>query len=62
MNMDTDKILVIDINYLPSEFREGTISDTKKRLEEDYKMKVLLIDSSKQNIQGATGLRPIYTI
>lgn len=49
----SDKILVIDINYLPSDFKSinGT-DDVREYLESIYGCKVLLIDTSRQNTQG----------
>lgn len=49
----SDKILVIDINYLPSDFKliNGT-DDVREYLESIYGCKVLLVDTSRQNTQG----------
>lgn len=47
-----DRILVVDINYLPSEFKDRTVKQIREELEKQYKEKVFLIDTSKQNISG----------
>lgn len=47
-----DRILVVDINYLPSEFKDRTVKQVRKELEKYYKEKVFLIDTSRQNING----------
>lgn len=61
-NVNSDKILVVDINYIPLKFRKRTVDDVKNRLQKEYGMRVFLIDSSRQNIQGASNVKPIYTI
>ncbi len=48
-----NKILVIDINYLPSEYKsKDNVDETRQTLETIYGCKVLLIDGSRQNTQG----------
>lgn len=61
---DTPKeILVIDIDYLPSEFKGGDISELQEDLEKKYKRNILLIDTSRKNLQGNSSTNnPIYTI
>lgn len=56
------RILVIDINYLTSEYKEMELSEMKKKLQKEYGYKVFITDGSKQNLSGA-GLGqtpPIY--
>lgn len=57
-------ILIVDINYLPSELKEESFKDTKSKLEGWYGYKVLLIDGSRQNLQGLmnTQYKPAYFI
>ncbi len=59
-----NKILVIDINYLPSEYKsKGNVDETRETLEINYGCKVLLIDGSKINTQGlSNNYSPAYFI
>jgi hypothetical protein len=58
-----NKILVIDINYLPIEYKDLSTKEIKKELQEDFKCKVLFIDASRQNIQGSGYMnQPVYFI
>lgn len=62
-NIENKSILVIDINYLPSELKQGSYVEVSKILESMYGYKVLLIDGSRQNIQGAENKnKPAYFI
>jgi len=55
------QVLVVDINYLTSEQREWSLEVLKETLEEEYGVKVILIDGSRQNIQGSPIHKlPIY--
>ena len=57
------KIIVADINYLLSEYKEKSIPEIEEILEKKFSIKVFLIDSSKQNMQGASSThKPIYFI
>ena len=47
-----NKILVMDINYLPAECKNSSTEEERNRMEEIYKCKVLFIDTSRQNTQG----------
>lgn len=57
-------ILVIDINYLPPELKGQSYVHTKTTLESLYGHSVILIDSSRQNLEGAdrSNYKPIYFI
>jgi hypothetical protein len=57
-------ILVIDINYLPSELKGNSCIELAKFLEPIYGYKVLIIDSSRQNLEGSRfdGHKPAYFI
>ena len=57
------KILVIDINYLVSEYKVKTVESVTKELESLYGCKVLLIDGSRMNTQGlSNNYSPAYFI
>lgn len=58
------KILVAEINYLLSEYKELSIELIKEKLEEEYGHKVFLIDGSRANLQGGNSFNspPIYLI
>jgi len=60
----TKKILVIDINYLPGEYKDDAIDTTRETLETIYDCKVLSIDGSRQNTQGVqnNNIQPAYFI
>jgi len=57
-------ILVIDINYLPSEYKsKGNVDETRETLETIYGCKVLLLDTSRHNIIGTENSNlPAYFI
>ena len=55
-------ILVVDINYLPSEFKGKPLEYIREQLEQMYSCKVLLLDASRQNIQGSSQILPAYFI
>lgn len=61
LNDDT-KILVVDINYLPSVFKDKPLEDIREQLEQMYSCKVLLLDASRQNIHGSSQILPAYFI
>lgn len=48
-----NKLLVVDVNYLLSEFKENSLDEIKKQLEEEYNCQVIFIDSSTQNINNS---------
>jgi len=64
MKIEKDKgIIVIDINFLPSEYKEKKLEDIRNELEGIYKTKILLIDCSRTNIQGVSNNSlPAYRI
>ena len=55
-------ILVVDINYLPSVFKDKPLEDIREQLEQMYSCKVLLLDTSRQNIHGSSQILPAYFI
>lgn len=59
---DKKRLLVVECNYLPSDYRGMSLEEVEKLLEEKYNCKVLLIDGSRINIQGVptTGFNPVY--
>jgi hypothetical protein len=58
-----DKILVIDINYLPSEYKDESVDAIRESLEAIYGCKVLLIDGSRRNLEGIQiNNSPVYFI
>jgi len=59
---NSDKIMVIDINYLPSEYKENDLEDSRRYFENIYNTKIIFIDSSRCNLNGAESknLSPIY--
>lgn len=58
-----NKVLVIDINILPSEYKDKTTDEISQLLETKYGYKVLLIDGSRQNLQGVQNSNPpVYFI
>ena len=61
MNME-NKILVLDLNRLPEGFIKDTLDATRKYYESEYGLKVLIVDSSRQNIQGNVNNPPAYFI
>ena len=57
------KLLVVDINSLPSEYKEsGDMESTRKKLQKIYKCKVFLVDTSKQNTQGNQVFNTVYFV
>lgn len=59
-----DRILVLDIKYLPSEYKsKDNVDETRETLETIYSCKVLLIDTSRHNIIGTENSNlPAYFI
>ena len=58
-----NKILVIDINYLVSEYKDKAVELVTKELESLYGCKILLIDGSRMNTQGlSNNYSPVYFI
>ena len=56
-------ILVINICFLPSEYKDLSLDSVKSKLEQLYEYPVFLIDSSRQNTQGLlTNSLPVYFI
>jgi uncharacterized protein YdaT len=58
-----NRILVVDVKYLPSEYKGMTPDKVVELLEESYGHSVFLIDSSAQNLQGSASAYnnpPIY--
>jgi hypothetical protein len=62
-NISEDRILVIDINYLPSEYKGDNVDTIRESLEAIYGCKVLLIDGSRKNLEGTQiNNPPVYFI
>lgn len=63
-NIEDKSILVLDVNYLPSEFKGNTSAELSEYLQSIYGYKVLLIDGSRQNLQGSLSAqyKPAYFI
>ena len=58
-----NRVLVLDINYLVSEYKDKTVESVTKELESLYGCKVLLIDGSKINTHGlSNNYSPAYFI
>jgi hypothetical protein len=58
-----DRILVIDIKYLPSEYKGDNVDTIRESLEAIYGCKVLLIDGSRKNLEGTQiNNPPVYFI
>ena len=59
-----NKVLVIDINYLPSEYKsKDNLYETRETLETIYNCKVILVDGSRMNTQGlSNNYLPVYFI
>lgn len=58
-----NRILVIDISYLISEYKDKAIESVREELESLYGCKVLLIDGSRVNTQGLlSNYSPVYFI
>ncbi len=57
-----NKLLVVDINYLPSEFKDMDIDKMITKLQEIYNRKVFLIDSSHINLSGAQNNNPVFEV
>lgn len=60
-----ERILVVDINYLPFELKDNNAErELREYLEELYNYKIILINTSKTNLQGfqSTNNQPIYFI
>ena len=56
-------ILVVNIGFLPSEYKDLSLDSVKNKLEQLYEYPVFLIDSSRQNTQGlSTECLPVYLI
>ena len=54
----TEKIIVVDINYLTKPYDKMGYDDIKTTLEKEYRCKVILISSSKHGIENSN--LPIY--
>lgn len=58
-----NRLLVVDINYLPSEVKNKSLEEVKELLEQTYSCKVLLLDGSRQNMQGLNSNNlPVYFV
>jgi hypothetical protein len=58
----TERILVMDINYLLPEHKDLSTGEIEELFESKYNCKVLFIDASRANIQGANGYPPIQLL
>lgn len=56
------RLLVIECNYLPSEYKDMSVEEAQEILEKKYDCKVMLIDGSRINIQGVSQIefKPVY--
>lgn len=52
-------VILMDVNTLPSEYKTGDLKSCIKRYEEDFNIKVIPYDSSKQNVNGNICNAPI---
>jgi hypothetical protein len=52
-------IILMDVNTLPSEYKSGDLKSGVKRYEEDFDVKVIPYDTSKQNVEGGGSSIPI---
>lgn len=58
-----DKFLVIDLIYLPSQYKEMTLQEMRENLENHYGCKVVLIDSSTVNTHvNSIHRQPVYLL
>ena len=55
-------ILVIEMNYLPSNYKSLSIEEARQKIENEYGYKVLFIDSSRVNTQTNSNSQPVYFI
>ena len=65
MGVEKDnRLLVVDINYLLSEFKDKPLETVKSELEEIFQVKVFFIDGSRQNMQSSSSnnYKPVYFI
>lgn len=46
------KTVVMDVNLLPSEYKEETVKASIEKYEKDFNVKIIPIDGSRQNMQG----------
>ena len=62
--MENKRLLVIDINVLPSDARDKSIEDTTKEYRELYpNYDFLFINTSRQNMEGNVVTNPpVYVI
>lgn len=58
------KILVVDINYLPCEYKDNSSKEVREFLENEYGYTVFLIDKSRANIMDGINQDklPVYFI
>ena len=58
-----DKFIVIDLIYLPSQYKEMTLQEMRENLENHYGCKVVLIDSSTVNTHvNSIHRQPVYLL
>ena len=61
--MENKRLLVIDINVLPSEAKDKTIEDTTKEYRELYpNYDFLFINTSRQNMEGNISNNPLVYV
>ena len=61
-DLHKNRILVVDLNYLLSEYKNSDIDTIKSLLKNEYKYEIFLIDTSRTNIQGSSNLQPVFFI
>lgn len=49
----------MDVNTLPSEYKSVDLKSGIKRYEEDFSVKVIPYDRSRENIQGSSPAIPV---
>lgn len=54
IKMNMEKILVVDISYLTAEYRDLSEQEVRTKLELEYNYRVILIDSQRGNLDGAS--------
>ena len=60
--MESERLLVVDITALPESYKDLNEDDIRNKLESEYGSKVLLIDTSRQNMAGNTVKNHVYFI
>lgn len=53
------KTIVLDIRFLPIEYKDLELKEAVKKYQEDFKVIVIPIDGSRANIEGISSITPI---